>query len=128
MKTWQRPAAVGQEFAANDYVSACTKQISCDVKLPNEAVCVWLTSQNTVDFDGDGIIEGSNDGFQPCGKVHDVSADTKIGYYEFHKGWDKDDHTVTFTPPVKLAYWADSEGDVHITDPANVENAVANKS
>ena len=32
MKTWQRPAAVGQEFAANDYVSACSYvTLNCSV-------------------------------------------------------------------------------------------------
>ena len=30
MKTWMKPAAIGQEFAANDYVSACTITVKCD--------------------------------------------------------------------------------------------------
>ena len=37
MKTWLRPAAVGQHFAANDYVSACSIEVSCDFK-PNESI------------------------------------------------------------------------------------------
>lgn len=31
MKTWKRPEAVGQEFAANEYVSACTLTLNCSV-------------------------------------------------------------------------------------------------
>lgn len=30
MKTWKKPEAVGQEFAANEYVSACTVTVRCD--------------------------------------------------------------------------------------------------
>ena len=30
MKSWRKPEAVGQEFAANEYVSACTVTVSCD--------------------------------------------------------------------------------------------------
>ena len=31
MKTWNRPTAVGQEFAANEYVSACVVTLDCSV-------------------------------------------------------------------------------------------------
>ena len=31
MKIWNKPEAIGQEFAANEYVSACTVTVDCNV-------------------------------------------------------------------------------------------------
>lgn len=133
MKTWTIPVAAAQQFAVNDYVSACTLTIMCDCTLPNGADSVRVLSGNTVDFDGDGKIEGVNDGFMPCGVVHNANTDTEFFYYEFAGGWTPSNATVTFDTPVKLAWWreVDEAGnvvDVHITDPANVTNAESNKS
>ena len=133
MKTWQRPAAVGQEFAANDYVSACTLQIMCSCELPNGADSVRVPKGNTVDFDGNGKIESINEGFQPCGKMHKANIDTEFFYYEFSDGWTPSGTTVTFDTPVKLAYWRERDDsgntvNVHITSPENIVNAEANKS
>lgn len=134
IKRWHKPAAVGQAFAANDYVSACSLQILCKTEtLPNGADSVRVLKGNTVDFDGDGVIEGVNDGFMACNKEHNASTDTEFFYYDFGGGWTPSNATVTFDPPVRLAWWRemDEDGnvvDVHITDPANITNAVANKS
>ena len=32
MKSWKKPEAIGQEFVANDYVSACAIEVSCDFR------------------------------------------------------------------------------------------------
>jgi len=133
IKRWQRPAAVGQAFAANDYVSACTLQIMCATTLPNGADSVRLLKDNTVDFDNDGTVEYLNKGFMACGTLHNPSTDTEFFYYEFKSGWTPSNTTTDFEEPVKLAWWreVDEKGnvvDVHITDPANITNAVANKS
>ena len=133
MKIWEKPIAGTQRFAANDYVSACTLQIMCACDLPNGADSVRVPQGNTVDFDNDGIIEGINDGFMPCGQTHDAKTDTEFFYYEFTGGWTPSNATVSFDAPVKLAYWREMDEagnviDVHITDPANVESAVSNKS
>ena len=132
MKTWKAPAAVGQQFAANEYVSACTLQIMCACNLPSGADSVRVLQGNNVDFDGYGNIEGVNDGFMPCGTVHNAKTDTEFFYYDFSEGMTKDED-VTFDAPVNLALWReidelDSVVDVHITDPANVANAESNKS
>ena len=36
MKTWTNPVATTQQFAANDYVSACTFTLTCDVPLQGD--------------------------------------------------------------------------------------------
>lgn len=133
MKTWMIPEATAQQFAANDYVSACTLQIMCDFTLPKGAAYAHVLSNNTVDFDGDGKIEGNTDGFEPCGKLHNAKTDTEFSYYEFTSGWTSNMNTVTFDAPVKLAYWRemDESGkvvNVHVTAPENILNAEANKS
>ena len=133
MKIWEKPIAGTQLFAANDSVSACTIQIMCSCILPNGADSVRVPQGNTVDFDGDGEIEGVNDGFMPCGDVHNADIDTEFFYYEFAGGWTPNNATVTFGAPVKLAYWGEKDEsgkvvNVHITDPANVTNAESNKS
>ena len=133
MKTWKTPVAVAQHFAANDFVSACTMQILCACELPKGADSVRVFKENTVDFDNDGVIEGVNDGFMPCGEVHNASVDTEFFSYAFSGGWTPSNATVTFDTPVTLSCWReiDESGnvvDVHITDPANVTNAESNKS
>lgn len=133
MKIWKKPTAGTQLFAANDSVSACTIQILCACTLPNGADSVRVLQGNTVDFDGDGVIEGVNDGFMPCNEIHNPTTDTEFFYYDFAGGWNSSNATVTFDAPVKLAWWRemDKNGnvvDVHITDPANVTNAESNKS
>ena len=42
MKTWTIPVATAQQFAANDYVSACTYEILCDLELPEGAKCLQI--------------------------------------------------------------------------------------
>jgi len=105
----------------------------CACTLPKGADSVRVPRGNTVDFDGDGVIEGVNDGYMPCGKVHNAKTDTEFFYYDFSGGWTPTCTTVDFDAPVTLAYWreVDDSGNVanvHITDPANIDNAEANKS
>ena len=32
MKSWKKPEAIGQQFVANDYVSACSITVKCDYR------------------------------------------------------------------------------------------------
>lgn len=133
MKTWTIPVANAQQFAANEYVSACTLQIMCNFTIPNGAVYAKVAQGNTVDFDGNGEIEGINHGFEPCDKVHNAATDTEFFYYEFTEGWNANMNTVRFDNPVTLAYWQERNEmgevvNVHITSPDNITNAEANMS
>ena len=67
MKTWQRPAAVGQKFAANDYVSACSIKVTCDVhaKIPGYGYGVAIP--DGLGFDG-GV-------YFPCDEEYVVTKD-----------------------------------------------------
>ena len=134
MKYWKKPEAISQEFVANEYVSACSYQIMCDVDIPDGAAVLYVPNGSNVDFDGSGDyhddwgICGS-----PCGTVHNVDRDTEFFYHTFKYGLSHDDHTVTFSTPVEVAWWRelDASGnvvDLHWTSPANVANPESNKS
>ena len=64
MKTWTMPVATAQQFAANDYVSACTYEILCDLELPEGAKCLQIPGP--FDYNQDGIIDdGANNYYSP---------------------------------------------------------------
>ena len=46
MKSWRKPEAVGQEFAANEYVSACTVTVNCSVDSSELYANFWLAVPN----------------------------------------------------------------------------------
>ena len=68
MKTWQRPAAVGQEFAANEYVSACVI-VKCD--FDDAKIPPWgygLAIPDGIDYTSDSV-------YFPCDHEFDVKVD-----------------------------------------------------
>lgn len=69
MKTWNRPKAIGQEFAANEYVSACTATIECDLPIPNDWYKLRINFPKPIP-----TIKGMLDTvvYNPCGEKHDV--------------------------------------------------------
>ena len=136
MKTWKQPLAVGREFAANDYVSACQYLIKCDIgNLPNGASEIYVPNGSTTDFKGTGDPHDSWGIYgSPCGKVHNVSRDTQFYVSEFKYGWnDELEKDVTFDSTVQVAWWRelDESGNVkniHWTSPENIANPESNKS
>ena len=69
MKNWMKPAAVGQEFAANDYVSACTITVSCDFRVDESIRNGGLVIPESV---GDEFANGE---YRPCNHEFVVGVD-----------------------------------------------------
>lgn len=70
MKSWRKPEAVGQEFAANEYVSACVK-VSCD--FDDAKIPAWgygLAIPEGVTFPGSDTAV-----YFPCDHEFDVNVD-----------------------------------------------------
>ena len=69
MKTWTIPAAAAQKFAANDYVSACTATIECDLPIPEGWYKLRINFPEPIP-----TIKGMLDTvvYNPCGEKHDV--------------------------------------------------------
>ena len=135
MKTWTIPVAVAQQFVANDYVSACTYEILCDLELPEGAKCLQIPAP--FDYNQDGIIDdGQNLYYSPCGAKHSVATNTEFYDYTFTIGSTKFNNQGLFRldEPIVSKFWVelDSNGnlhDAHFTAPENLENLMAsNKS
>lgn len=61
--------SVCQYFAANDYVSACTATIKCDVPLNGWHRYILEFDEPFQTYDGKSIIQAN---YNPCGKEHEV--------------------------------------------------------
>lgn len=129
MKTWSMPAAVAQNFAANEYISACTATIDCNVQLPGEEYWKYI-----IDF-GKVIPTAIGDrqrlGYVPCGKVHDLENDGELMPVTIYSARLNDGTEVVLDEPVECYFWAemDAEGvlqDGHMT--MSREGIVTNKS
>lgn len=72
MKNWNIPAAYIQEFAANDYVSACTATIDCNV--PVEAPFGYYIQEYGKTYECQGVGPRTYGYYSPCGAKHDVGA------------------------------------------------------
>jgi hypothetical protein len=71
MKTWTIPVAAAQQFAANDYVSACTTTIKCDLDL-NGYYRYFLEFEEPFYARPDKASYTMN--YRPCGEVHEVDS------------------------------------------------------
>ena len=88
MKTWNTPAAVAQHFAANEYVSACTASIDCNVPLEEgftyyhhaydkAMLCATSPEPSLRTF---GY-------YSPCSAKHDVSIHGELDEHTFTEGY-----------------------------------------
>ena len=122
MKNWNKPEAIGQEFAANEYVSACTLTVKCDY---------WPKglSGRIKQLDVPDSIEGFADWYyEPC----DTEYTYDVNVTELKK--------VTFTNeaygepvgPYTAYYWIqtkdDGSKDFHVSSVTEADIAAANKS
>lgn len=127
MKTWMRPVAVAQQFAANEYVSACYK-IYCGGPYDNASCYDLFADTDGNGYYSEGDVSIANPPyvgatFRGCGGYHTV-----IG-----EGTPKNNGFVKIGEEyVPVFYWFGSalnpteEGDMadfHFTD-LNRENAV----
>ena len=83
MKTWNIPAAVTQQFAANDYVSACYN-IKCKADNSTEWPGTCFTKA-VMDTNGNGVYDAETDeifyesgGFYCCGQYHTVKVNGPV--------------------------------------------------
>lgn len=134
MKTWTKPAALGMQFEANEYVSACTYEILCDLELPEGAKCLQIPGP--FDYNNDGIVDDSaNNYYSPCGAKHSVAVSTEFYDYTFTIGSTKFNNQGLFklNEPIKAKFWVELNDkgqlvNAHFTSPENLENLTSNKS
>ena len=117
MKTWTIPMAVGQQFAANDYVSACTATIQCDLELEEGFMDYYIYFGKTIPTIAGDL---SQCVYTPCGKEHDVSAHGELLNITITDGRLEGKKKVALEEPIDCYFWAeyDEEGvmlDGHCT-------------
>ena len=84
MKIWSIPAATAQQFAANDYVSACTAIIDCNVAL-QEGFPYYIHEYGTT-LQCEGVGPRKHGYYTPCNAVHEVSVHGALVEHTFTHG------------------------------------------
>ena len=121
MKNWNKPEAIGQEFAANEYVSACTIEIKCDFSTGESLHGGGLVVPADIkDFAGGE--------YRPCKHEFVVNVDElkQCTFTHFTEG--PDDAPLSKSYPAY--YWIQNEGghDFHATSVSADQVAAANMS
>ena len=127
MKSWIRPEAVGQEFAVNDYVSACVT-ITCDFDeayIPPYGYGLAVPES--------AVNAGADDSkvYFPCNHEFDVNVDELVSCEFTHT--TSGPSNIALSKAYPAYYWldtkADGSPDFHAVKISTVENAAAsNKS
>lgn len=122
MKSWRKPEAVGQEFAANEYVSACVR-ITCDfdeAKIPPYGYGLAIP------------VEGFESGvYFPCNHEFDVAEDelVKFAFTATTLGPGENAEIGNYPAYYWLDVKEDGSADFHACKVSTVENAAdSNKS
>ena len=120
MKSWRKPKAIGQAFAANEYVSACTITVSCGFRTGES-----LHGGGLVVPSG---IEGFSGGeYRPCNHefVVGVNELKECVFTHFTEG----PADVPLSQSYPAYYWIQEDGDdFHATSVSADEIAASNKS
>lgn len=119
MKSWRKPEAVGQEFAANDYISACVT-LKCDFRPGEQLRGAGLLIPES-EFEGYG--------YWPCNHEFTIGEDQLDECLFTNKCEMPNDPPLE--NPVTAYYWIQSDDghDFHATSREALENAVrSNKS
>ena len=122
MKSWKKPEAIGQEFVANDYVSACAIEVSCDFRTGESLHGGGLVIPYEIENFGGGE-------YRPCDHefVVDVEVLKPITFTHFTSGPDDEPLSKSYN----AYYWVQNDGsDFHATSvsQAEVDAALSNKS
>ena len=120
MKSWRKPEAVGQEFAANEYVSACNITVKCDFSTGES-----LHGGGLVVPDGIGDFSGGE--YRPCNHefVVGVNELKECVFSHFTEGPDN----VPLSKSYPAYYWIQEDGnDFHATSVSADQIAAANAS
>lgn len=125
MKTWNIPAATAQQFAANDYVSACSAVIDCNVALVDGFGYYHHDYGKTIECVGAG--PRTHGYYSPCGEKHDVSIHGELVEHTFTQGYKPDENgkyntniRIDLAEPINCYVWYvyNEDGlleDVHAT-------------
>ena len=140
MKTWTNPIAVTQKFAANDYVSACTFTLTCDVPLEEGfyQYTIYMDKPYPI-CGGEGKTAGylTQTTYKPCGAPHTgMSTNGEFFPVTFTEGATYDNGIQKLSEPIECWGWAvfcehDHDGVPHVIDGHNTMSNVmedANKS
>lgn len=121
MKTWTLPVAVASKFAANDYVSACTATINCDLPLGtdpdgNPYIDYYIEFGKTIPTIAGDL---SRCVYTPCGEEHDVNAygellEITITHGRIMKNGNKT--RVELPEPINCFHWAEYDEDGVMVD------------
>lgn len=104
MKTWKIPTAVAQTFAANDYVSACSASIKCDLELAEGFMDYYIEFGKTIPTIAGNL---SRCVYSPCGEEHDVSANGELIGITITEGRLQGKKKVTLEEPINCYFWAE---------------------
>ena len=126
MKTWNNPVATVQEFVANEYVSACTFTLTCDVPLEEgfKQYTIFMDKPYPI-CGGEGKTGGTltQTTYKPCAAPHtDMSTNGEFFPVTFTEGAPIDGSPVRkLSEPIECWGWAvfcehDHDGVPHIVD------------
>ena len=105
MKIWNTPAAVAQRFAANEYVSACTASIKCDVDMNGYAV--YMIPHDPVVYAGNGKTYEELP-YTACGAEHSVELNGQLMPLTITKAGKRVDGQQVYydlETPVEVYFW-----------------------
>ena len=130
MKTWTNPVATTQQFAANDYVSACTFTLTCDVPLLDgwKQYTIYMDQPYPICTE---LVPANEDGtpqyltqttYKPCAAPHtDMSTNGAFFPVTFTEGATYENGIQQLPEPIECWGWAvfcehDHGGVPHIVD------------
>lgn len=104
MKTWTLPSAVASKFAANDYVSACTATINCDLQLQEGFMDYYINFGKELQTAHGKL---SRAVYTPCGEVHDVNAHGELLEITITDGRLDGKVYTKLDEPITCYFWAE---------------------
>ena len=128
MKNWTIPVARGQQFAANEYVSACTATINCDLQLAEGFMDYYIEFGKVLET-AHGNLERAV--YSPCGEIHDVNAHGELLEITITHGRLEGKKKVALEEPINCYFWAEYDEQNRMEDghcTMNRDGFVSNKS
>ena len=102
MKTWTIPVATAQQFVANDYVSACTATIECDLPLDGWHRLIVEFDEPIHTHDGKTISKAK---YSPCGYKHDVDINGELHSITINNGMTASGEIVPLDEPIHCYFF-----------------------
>lgn len=114
MRNWERPMAVVDAFAANEFVSACGDsgviyKFDCNAGNWWSHYAVKDRNGNVAKISG-RYWDGHHWYFHPCREKHEAESDTG-----FLKGYHIDDISTSRDENIQVIIWTENDTDIHCT-------------